>query len=257
MATASGARLIQSLQRMDSLLRAIAVAPAAGARLSELAAATGLHKNTVFSLLKTMVALGYCTQCRHGRGYRLGPRSFELARLAEREMDVIGLARPLMLRLVHQFRESLSLAVPGPTAGIVVATVEGSYGVRGTRFQGHGAPYNASALGKALLAAMPAEERRELLARLSFDRFTSRTIVTAAELAADCDKAALRGYALSVAEEEVGANAVAVGLRARGGEVLGALAVWGPSVRLTRQRLAQMGERLAAETAGLLPGLAG
>ena len=168
---AEGARRtgrIQSLERMDAILGAIAAAPDGAARLSEVAAETGLHKNTVFSLLRTLLALGYCEQSRQSGAYRIGQRSFELARMAERNFDIVRVVRPLMRRLALQYRESLSLAVPAHEGCIVVATVEGTFAVRGSRFQGQVAPWHASALGKAVLAWLPEEERAPILEGLRF-----------------------------------------------------------------------------------------
>lgn len=238
---------IQSLERMDAILDVIAHSPEGGVRLTEIAQVTGLHKNTAFSLLKTLVALGYADHHRDSQTYRIGRRTFELARNAERNLDIVTVVRPLMLRLVWQFRESLSLAIPSNESCIVVSTVEGTYGVRGSRFQGQHAPYHASALGKAILAFQSDEERCAIIERLHLQRFTSRTLVTAQELEAECARIRDRGHAFSVAEEEIGASAVAAPVFSRGGIVLGSLAIWGPSARLTRQRLAETGSRLAAE----------
>lgn len=238
---------IQSLERMDAILDAIASAADGAARLKDIAIATGLHKNTAHSLLRTLAALGYVDHGQESQRYRIGPRSFELARRAERNLDVVGAVRPLMMRLVWQFRESLSLAVAASDSCVVLATVEGTYGVRGSRFQGQHAPYHASALGKAIVAFLPDADRAPLLERIRFEKLTSRTIVTPEDLLADCARVRERGYALSVAEEEVGASAVAAPLFSRGGEVVGALAIWGPSVRLARPRLAVYGARLVAE----------
>jgi DNA-binding IclR family transcriptional regulator len=242
---------IQSLARMDAILESIARAPETGARLTDIAAATKLHKNTAFSLLKTLVSLGYCDHLRDSQTYRIGRRTFELARNAERNLDIVSMARPLMLRLVWQFRESLSLAVPANDSCLVVSTVEGTYGVRGSRFQGQFAPYHASSLGKAILAFQTDEDRGAMIERLRLERYTSRTIVSATELEAEATRVRERGFAFSVAEEEVGASAVAAPVFSRGGLVLGALAIWGPSARLTRQRLADYGQRLAAECRNL------
>ncbi len=240
---------IQSLERMDAILDVIARANEAGVRLTDIAAKCGLHKNTVFSLLKTLVALGYCDHTRETQTYRIGRRTFELARNAERNLDIVTLVRPLMLRLVWQFRESLSLAIPGNDSCLVASTVEGTYGVRGSRFQGQYAPYHASALGKAILAFQSDEERATIIQRLRLERFTSRTILTATQLDEECLRIRGLGYAISAAEEEIGASAVAAPVFSRGGLVVGSLAIWGPSARLTRQRLAEHGQKLAKECA--------
>ena len=242
---------IQSLERMDAILDVIAHATEGGVRLTDIAAQCGLHKNTAFSLLKTLVALGYCDHARDTRTYRIGRRTFEFARNAERNLDIVTLVRPLMLRLVWQFRESLSLAVPGNDSCLVVSTVEGTYGVRGSRFQGQYAPYHASALGKAILAFQSDDDRATIIHRLNLERFTSRTIVTAAQLEDECQGIQARSFAISAAEEEIGASAVAAPVFSRGGLVIGSLAIWGPSARLTRQRLAEHGLKLASECQGL------
>ena len=242
---------IQSLARMDAILDAIAHAQEGGIRLTDIAAHCGLHKNTVFSLLKTLVALGYCDHARETQTYRIGRRTFELARNAERNLDIVTLVRPLMLRLVWQFRESLSLAIPGNDSCLVVCTVEGTYGVRGSRFQGQYAPYHASALGKAILAFQSDEDRATIIERLKLERFTSRTIVTAAQLEQECFGIRERAFAISAAEEEIGASAVAAPVFSRGGLVIGSLAIWGPSARLTRQRLSEHGQKLAKECLGI------
>jgi DNA-binding IclR family transcriptional regulator len=246
-ATPRPASRIQSLERMDAILEVIAHVPEGGVRLTEIAQATGLHKNTVFSLLKTLVALGYADHQRNSQAYRIGRRTFELARNAERNLDIVTMVRPLMLRLVWQFRESLSLAIPSNDSCLVVSTVEGTYGVRGSRFQGQYAPYHASALGKAILAFQSDAERSAIIERLHLEPLTSRTLVSRQELELEFTRIRDRGHAYSVAEEEIGASAVAAPVFSRGGVVLGSLAIWGPSARLTRQRLADYGERLAAE----------
>lgn len=238
---------IQSLERMDAILEVIAHAKEGGVRLTDIAVQCCLHKNTVFSLLKTLVALGYCDHARDTQTYRIGRRTFELARNAERNLDIVTLVRPVMLRLVWQFRESLSLAVPGSDSCLVVSTVEGTYAVRGSRFQGQSAPYHASALGKAILAFQSNEDRALIMQQLKLERFTSRTIVTADLLDEECGRIRDLGFAVSVAEEEIGASAVASPVLSRGGMVIGSLAIWGPSARLTRQRLAEHGQKLAKE----------
>ena len=58
------------------------------------------------------------------RAYRIGRRTFELARVAERNIDLVTLVRPVMLRLVWQLRESLSLAVPASSNCVVVSTIQ-------------------------------------------------------------------------------------------------------------------------------------
>lgn len=104
---------IQSLARADSILSAIARAPSTRARLVDIAQELGLHKNTVFSLLNTLCALGYVRQVLNSHEYTLGSRAIELARASESGFDIMRHVKPLMLRLVGAVNESVSLAIPG------------------------------------------------------------------------------------------------------------------------------------------------
>ena len=239
---------IQSLLRADAILAAIASAPDGRIKLSELSAKLGLHKNTAFSLLETLRALGYVDQVQ-SRQYRLGHRFFELARLSEADVDIVQQARPIMLRMVALANESSSLGVPATNRVLIISTIESSQGVRGARYSGRHSPYHASAIGKAILAFLPAAERDAVLAIGELERLTPKTLTSKQTLVRHLEEVARRGYALSLEEEELGANAVAVPLLSRMGEVVGALAIWGPAPRLTRDRLAGIGGRLMKETA--------
>jgi DNA-binding IclR family transcriptional regulator len=206
-----------------------------------------LHKNTVFSLLETLCALGYARQWPNSHDYGLGHRLFEFARQSDTHLDVIQVTRPTMLRLVNAFNETTSLAVPLFKDVLIVSTVESSHGVRGARFQGQHAPYHASAVGKAILAFLPHADRDNILAAPELPRLTRKTTKLRAALLRELDETAKRGYAISLEEEEIGANAVAAPLVSPMGEVIGALAVWGPAPRLTIDRLGQLGSALVKE----------
>ena len=143
---------IQSLARANSILQAIARAPEGRARLTQISQTAGLNKNTTFSLLETLTALGYIVQDRNSREYTMGQRLFELAKAAKSELEVTRLGHAAMFELHGQTSESVSLAIPLSRDALIVSTMEGTYGVRGTRNQGRHVAYHASAAGKAMLA---------------------------------------------------------------------------------------------------------
>jgi DNA-binding IclR family transcriptional regulator len=89
------------------------------------------------------------------------------------------------------------------------------------------------------------------LSELDMIRLTPRTIRAKSGLVRELEQVSARGYAISLEEEEVGANAVAAPLLGRLGEVLGAVAIWGPAPRLSETRLRQLGPLITAEYAKL------
>jgi DNA-binding IclR family transcriptional regulator len=240
---------IQSLARANAILDKIATAPEGRMKLAEIAEAVRLHKNTAFSLLETLRALGYVRQASDSREYLLGNRIFELALMSESDLDVTQLARPLMRKMVTIANESSSLGIPGTNSVLIVTTIESSQGVRGARYSGRHSPYHAAAIGKVLLANMSVAERDAILGDHQFERLTPKTITSARTLARELDEVNARGFALSLEEEEVGANAVAVPLFGRMREVVGGISVWGPAPRLARDKLMRIGRQLVQESA--------
>jgi DNA-binding IclR family transcriptional regulator len=244
---------IQSLARANTILDKIATAPEGRMKLAEIAEAVRLHKNTVFSLLETLRALGYVRQAFGSREYMLGNRLFELALMSEADLDVAQLARPLMRKMVAIANESSSLGIPGTDSVLIVTTIESSQGVRGARYSGRHSPYHAAAIGKVILANMSIAERGTILGDHQFERLTPKTITSAQTLARELDEISQRGFALSLEEEELGANAVAVPLFGRMREVVGGISVWGPAPRLARDRLMRIGRQLVQESANFPP----
>lgn len=235
---------IQTLARADAILAAIAGSHGRETGLTAIAAATGLHKNTAFTLLKTLEQLGYVVQNSETHGYRIGARLFEFARLAEAGLDVAQLARPTMMKLLGLANESVSLAIPGTFDALIVSTVESTYAVRGSRFQGQHAPYHASAVGKAMLAFMTDADRSMILDRASLNHRTRRTISSREALLQELAAVRKAGFAVSLEEEETGANAVGAPILSRLDEVIGAIAVWGPTTRLPASKLSRLGQQL-------------
>ena len=158
----AGPDFIESLARGLEVIAAFeAGVPAMS--LAEVAAATGLARPTARRILLTLEELGHVRSTE--RGFELTPRVLELGTAYVRSLGLWDLARPHMENLVAKTRESCSIAqLDGPyivygarvaVPKIVVLRVE-----IGTRF-----PAMATSLGKVQLAALPDEEREEVLAQ--------------------------------------------------------------------------------------------
>lgn len=238
---------VQSLARADSILSVISNASSGHARLTDIATQLEMHKTTAYSLLETLLALGYVRQIATSKEYALGHRFFDLARMSEASFDILIAARPVMRRIAGIVNESICLGIPSKTDVLVVNTIEGSHSVRGARYQGHHSPFHASALGKAMLAFMPDAEKTAILTVSNLPRLTPKTHRVRKDLSLELAQINRLGYATSLEEEELGANAVAAPVLSRLGDVLGAIAIWGPAPRLTPLHLKRLGEALVSE----------
>jgi IclR family acetate operon transcriptional repressor len=218
---------VQSVWRALDLLEALAGEEPAG--LVELAGRAGLQPSTARRLLATMAARGYVVQSRRSGGYLLGHRALELrGPIHRRHARLRRLARPHLERARQVCGETASLVVPvDVTAVLWVDEALGAPPV--VPCTGRCLPSHATAPGRALLAAMSPPD----VAR--------RHAGIAAELRAELARIRERGFAVEDEELADSRSAVAAAV-AVDGAAIAAVAVSGPSVRLRRVGLGELGE---------------
>jgi DNA-binding IclR family transcriptional regulator len=98
-------------------------------------------------------------------------------------------------------------------------------------------PLHSTALGKAMLAFTPAEERDAALASLRFERFSPHTITTLPRFRKELAKIGQHGYAVDDEEAGMGSRCVAATIFDQSGKVAAAISVSGPITRVNQQRL--------------------
>ncbi|MER7115986.1 IclR family transcriptional regulator [Saccharomonospora azurea] len=229
MATArAGNGGVQSLQRAFELLERLADT-GGEASLSELAASSGLPMPTIHRLIRTLVTLGYVRQ-NTNRRYALGAR---LIRLGEHASLQFGTwARPLLAELVDEVGETANLAVLERDEVVYVAQVASRrHSMRmftevGRRLLPHG-----TGVGKAMLATLPPDDVRALLARTGMPSYTDHTHTDVDTFVAHLEHIAEQGYALDESEQELGVRCIAVAVPDT--PVPAAVSVSGPEGRLT------------------------
>ncbi|MDG4829065.1 IclR family transcriptional regulator C-terminal domain-containing protein [Solwaraspora sp. WMMD1047] len=191
--------------------------------LSEVAAATGLARPTVRRILLTLDELGYVATAE--RGYRLTPRVLELGMAYISSQGLWELARPHLERLVAQNNESSSMAQLDGSDIVYVARVAVPKIITlavtvGTRF-----PAPATSLGKVLLAGLPADRLRQVLAEPSRSGITPRWQPTVEELEPALREVRARGWALTDEQLAPGIRSVAAPVRDGEGRVIAAMNV--------------------------------
>ena len=107
-------------------------------------------------------------------------------------------------------------------------------------------PLHNTGVGKAVLAALPVEEARGLLALPPVDSGPAPDVEA---LLGEIARAREVGYAVDDEEQEVGVRCLAVAVP--GGPAPAGLSVSGPSSRLTPQTFAEVARALSATAAGL------
>jgi IclR family KDG regulon transcriptional repressor len=203
--------------------------------VTELSKRLKLHKNNVFRLLATLEARGYIEQNKVSENYRLGLRCLQLGQTFIHQMGLLSQARVALDQLVKITQESAFVAIRKGAGVIPLEFVEPARAVRAVSFLGTVLPTHCTAAGKIYLTfESEGEIGRELAENPK--RYTNRTLVDRKKLMEQLNEISMAGHAVEHGEfiEEV--SSVAVPVRDYTRTLVGALAVAGPSHRLTEDK---------------------
>jgi DNA-binding IclR family transcriptional regulator len=232
---------------IDSLTRGIdlleLLAQRESTKLADLPELLGTSRATAFRALKTLQSRGYVEHIPAQHAYRLGPAAQLLAERS-RTSSIVRVAGPALRDLAERTGETVNLALFRAGRLSYAEILEGAHALRMSGATGQSVPLHATALGKAILATLPAEQRPELVGSEPFEAFTSNTKTTWTKLKPEVDKAVRRGYAIDVEEMDEGAVCVGAAIVGPGGEPLGGLSVSGFAPRLGERKRREIGKLL-------------
>ncbi len=227
---------IQSLERAFAILEEVA-RNREGITLAELSKSVGLHNSTAFHLIKTMAQLGYLTQLRDSKRYRIGSRLFTLAAGALEENSLLALVTPVLETLTRETGETGHFAIRSGNDIVVIARTAGSGLLQMMDRTGGQRPAHATALGKVLLSALNDGQIRQFLGRDPLRRFTAKTIVDRDGLLREIEEVRRKGIAYDDGEFDAEIRCVAVPVHDFAGRLAGAVGISGAVWRLPLQSL--------------------
>jgi IclR family pca regulon transcriptional regulator len=177
--------------------------------LSQIAARAELDPGTTFRLVKTLVMLGYL-QAADGKKYRLGLKVLDLGFNAFGRMDLHTIARPILRALVGPVNEAASVAVLDGAEMVYLERIQLPLGRLGiTQRVGARVPAYCTAVGHAILAYLPLEERMQILNARERRKLTPSTPVSIAEIESRLQKTREVGYAVSDQDTVIGVRVIA------------------------------------------------
>lgn len=202
--------------------------------LTEVAAAAGIPKSTASRLITALERRGLVEQVGERGRLRPGPAILRVAERGLLERNLMELARPSLDALAQLTGETVNLAVPGPAGVEHIAQADSRHFLGAGQWVGRSVDYHCSANGKVFLAYGRAAVPRALAA------VTPSTITDPARLQAELDQVRTSGVAVAVDELEPGLAAIAVPVRGAHGDVIAALSITGPALRMPPQRIAEL-----------------
>jgi IclR family acetate operon transcriptional repressor len=240
---------IQSVDRALFLLETIAEA-GGEATLTDLATRTGLNISTCHHLLATLIQRGFAAKVPGRRLYALGARIMYLSH-ACLQVDLPRRAQPYIDNINRATGETVHLAALQGDQVVTLAVREARHAVRvDTGGIGKLEAPHATSVGKAILAWLPEDEMRRILAN-GMKRFTDNTIIEFPALLEALRIVRRNGYAIDREEHLPGVICVGAAIRDQAGTVIGAISASTPLMRASEEHIALMREEITAATRAL------
>lgn len=222
----------QAIDRALAVLSSFVAAAEQG--ISEIAAANDLSPSTTHRITRALVAAGYLEQNADSERYRLGHSAVVLGQSAR---EALGFEQtlPILERLGAATGESVNLGIREGNEVVVILRVESEHPLRFDQPPGTRIPIHCSSMGKSLMAFGD-----DHMDGLDFVKVTSSTISTPADLAHALELVRSSGYSLDVEESIDGVSCVGAPILDDDDVAVAAIAVQGPTVRMTPQRQEQL-----------------
>jgi DNA-binding IclR family transcriptional regulator len=209
----AGSSLVPAVTRAAAILDVLAADsladPSTPTQLSDLARRLGLPKSSVANICTALLESGLIR--RVGSGFGLGRRLAELGGAYLATVDQVQAFTELMDQLAVASEETAHLAILDGLDVIYLARHDGRQTIRIASEIGRRLPASCTALGKAALASLPAEELALRLRGVEqLPTLTARSHRQVAALLDDLDEVRQRGY--GVDDEETSEGILCLGV---------------------------------------------
>ncbi|MFB7181566.1 IclR family transcriptional regulator [Streptomyces sp. NPDC056257] len=243
--SAAGSALEKSLRVVEAV-----AAPGGPHRLTDVAAAAAVPKSSTFRILASLVEQGFVRQEAESR-YGVGPRLRELSAL------VGGGEPPSIGRILGELQrttgQTVHLALHSGETITYIRKLEGDQPFRTASRIGMRMPLHSTAIGKSVLALLPAAEVRDLIAATGLPRRTPRTLTTARALDAELAAVRARGHALDDEENEPTIRCIGAAIPGPTGRPVGGVSVTTVTFLVSREEIETYAPALRAAAEALAP----
>ncbi|GAA4664878.1 MULTISPECIES: IclR family transcriptional regulator [Amycolatopsis] len=254
-------RLVPAVSRAADVLE-LFLGPRAELTAGEIGERLGLPRSTTHELLTTLVSRRYLD--RRGNTYRLGPILLELGSRYRQRLEFSTEADAVARRVAAQCGETVHVGILDGLDVVYVSKIDSTHPVRLISAVGRRLPAHCTAVGKVLLAGLPAEELSTRLKGRKLAALTEASITSRQALLAQLDEVRAKGVAHERSESNPDAGCVAAPIVDADGEWVAAMSISIPTSRhseaawvrweeLVRQGAAELSARLGHATGTASP----
>lgn len=230
---------VQALDRGLVLLEILAEED--GLTLTELARRSGVSASTVHRVLLTLEGRGFVLHDTERGHWLVGVAAFKIGSAFLRNRRIASMGRATMHALMEASGETVNLGIEDDGEVVFISQAESHDTLRAFFRAGSRGAMHASGVGKALLAEFPEHRVRHICAVRRLERFTDKTLTDLGQFMSELAESRRRGWALDDEERTLGMRCVAAPIFNEHAEVIAAISISGPSVRVTLRKLDAFG----------------
>ncbi len=231
--------------KMLGVIECLAAHPE-GRSAPEMVKELGLTTNLTYRLLKTLAERDWIQKREDGNGFVLTNKILNLAGPTVEEQSLSLIANTPLRRLRDEIKETVQLLIPVEGKMCVLEQFRGVHALQVSGRIGMRVPMYSCAPGKAVLAAWGEETLKDwfLTKGRALKSYTPQTLSRKTDLKNDLEKIRVLGYALDLGEGIEGINCVAVVIRDRFQQPVGAITTMGPVSRVNEENMEALAFRL-------------
>jgi IclR family acetate operon transcriptional repressor len=214
--------------------------------VGDLATAAELPKSTASRLVSSLERHGLVRRNGARGKVQAGPAILRFAHRGVVDRSLVELAQAPLEVLAGASGETVNLAVPGARGVEHLAQVDSVHFLGTGQWVGRTVDYHTTAIGKVLVAYGAAELPAGRLRRTA-----PGTIVDRTRLDEELERVRAEAFATAIDELEPGLTALAAPVHGPTGDVIAALSVSGPTLRLPSERIAELKPVLTTQAAAL------
>lgn len=205
-----------------------------GLKVPEMTERLGIPRASVHELVGALVERGYLQAKPDVPGrFVLCVRALQLGGAYERELDLAEVGRETARRIAAKCGETVQIVVREGKHVVYLVKVDSTHSIRLVSEVGRRLPAHCTAVGKALLAALPDDEVDALFPDdASLMPMTSNSISTKERLFRELALTRERGFAEENGESNENAACVAAPVYDRSGNCISAISISVPSSRM-------------------------
>jgi len=219
---------IQAIDRTLEIVEAMIELEEAG--VTELANHVDLPKSTVHHHLLTLERAGYVV--RENGKYRTGLKFLRAGERTREQHALYQVAHPEVEKLAERTNEISGLMVEEHGEGVFIYRDSGSEAAHIDTSIGDRVPLHCTALGKAILAHLPADHRDDIIDHHGLTRIMKNTITDEDVLREQLKEIRERKIAFDDEERLNGLRSVAAPVFDATGQAIGSISVAGPTHRM-------------------------